>query len=100
MGTEIEEEIICFIIEFAQNFVLKMMEDPAERDSKFRECMYQDIEGQTKNNVKRVYPMRPYGFWTFERHNVQLYWDPQISNVPSRRDPYDEVFQHYIGTSK
>ena len=100
LGTEIEREIMGFIMEFAQNLVLKMMEDPAERDRKFRECIYQNIEAQRKNHAKRSHPMRPYGFWTFERHNAQLYWDPQISNVPGRRDPYDEVLQHYIGTSK
>ncbi|MQM10922.1 hypothetical protein Taro_043821 [Colocasia esculenta] len=32
-----------------------------------------------------------YGFWTFDRFNAQLCWDAQISQVPSRRDPYDDI---------
>ncbi|GAB2235480.1 hypothetical protein Drorol1_Dr00025905 [Drosera rotundifolia] len=36
-------------------------------------------------------PLRPHGFWTFERHNFQLVWGAPISNVTGRRDPYDEL---------
>ncbi|KAE9587823.1 hypothetical protein Lal_00022027 [Lupinus albus] len=88
-----------FIMEFAENLVLKMMEDPKKRDEKCRELVYQGFYGAKRNKEKRVFPMRPYGFWTFERHNSQLAWDAQISNVPGRRDPYDEVLQYYT-TSK
>ncbi|KAF4404775.1 hypothetical protein G4B88_006161 [Cannabis sativa] len=82
-----------FIMEFAENLVLKLMEDPKERDRKFREHVYavKDRCGKTKEMWS--YPLRPYGFWTFERHNAQLRWDAQISQVPGRRDPYDDVLQ-------
>ncbi|OIW18021.1 hypothetical protein TanjilG_07605 [Lupinus angustifolius] len=55
-----------FIMEFAESLVLKMMEDPKERDRRFREHVY-------------------------KRHNSQLNWDAQISQVLGRRDPYDDV---------
>ncbi|KAM6544493.1 hypothetical protein CsatB_025229 [Cannabis sativa] len=82
-----------FIMEFAENLALKLMEDPKERDRKFREHVYavKDRCGKTKEMWS--YPLRPYGFWTFERHNAQLRWDAQISQVPGRRDPYDDVLQ-------
>ncbi|CAL0328016.1 unnamed protein product [Lupinus luteus] len=86
---------MAFIMEFAENLILKIMEDPKERDQKFRKYLYEAQDGGRKNLEKRSFPMRPYGFWTFERHNSQIAWDAQISNVAGRRDPYDEVLQHY-----
>ncbi|KAE9587822.1 hypothetical protein Lal_00022006 [Lupinus albus] len=85
-----------FIMEFGENLVLRMMEDPKERDRKFREVVYQGFDGARRNMEKRVHPMRPYGFWTFERHNSQIAWDAQINNVLGRRDPYDEILQYYL----
>ncbi|XP_019232066.1 PREDICTED: uncharacterized protein LOC109212831 isoform X5 [Nicotiana attenuata] len=82
-----------FIMEFAENLILRLMEDPVERDRKFREHVYATKERTKKTLEMWSYPMRPYGFWTFDRHNAQLFWDPQISQVPGRRDPYDDLLQ-------
>ncbi|MBA0648780.1 hypothetical protein Goklo_016428 [Gossypium klotzschianum] len=82
-----------FIMEFAENLVLRLMEDPKERDRKFREHVYSMKDRCAKTKEMWSYPLRPYGFWTFERHNAQLRWDPQISQVPGRRDPYDDLLQ-------
>ncbi|XP_019058340.1 PREDICTED: uncharacterized protein LOC104807564 [Tarenaya hassleriana] len=82
-----------FIMEFAENLVLRMMEDPKERDRKAREHIYQMHDRCKKIKEMWELPIRPYGFWTFERHNAQLRWDPQISQAPGRRDPYDDLLQ-------
>ncbi|KAG5015291.1 hypothetical protein JHK85_021427 [Glycine max] len=84
-----------FIMEFAENLVLKLMEDPKERDRRFREHVYRVKDRCEKTKEMWSYPMRPYGFWTFERHNSQLAWDAQISQVAGRRDPYDDILQHF-----
>ncbi|XP_058192830.1 uncharacterized protein LOC131310051 [Rhododendron vialii] len=82
-----------FIMEFAENLILRMMEDPRERDRKFREHLYTLKDRCKKTKEMWSLPLRPYGFWTFDRHNAQLFWDPQISQVPGRRDPYDDLLQ-------
>lgn len=98
-GSGIEVEM-KFLMEFAENMILRLMEDPKERDRKFRERLYERKDRCRKTKEMWSYPLRPYGFWTFERHNSQLRWDPQISQVPGRRDPYDDLLQHsYDATS-
>ncbi|MED6186123.1 hypothetical protein PIB30_063801 [Stylosanthes scabra] len=86
-----------FIMEFAQHLVLKMMEDLEQRDRKFREHVYAVKDRCAKTKQMWSLPMRPYGFWTFHRHNSQLAWDAQIANVPGRMDPYDELLPHFLG---
>ncbi|PWA42517.1 hypothetical protein CTI12_AA543820 [Artemisia annua] len=78
---------MSFIMEFAENLILRMMEDPVERDRKFREHVYHMKERCTKTKEMWGYPIRPYGFWTFDRHNAQ------INQVEGRRDPYDDLLQ-------
>ncbi|XP_006300568.2 uncharacterized protein LOC17896587 [Capsella rubella] len=82
-----------FIMEFAEDLVLRLMENPEERDRKAREHIYEMHERCKKIKEMWALPIRPYGFWTFERHNAQLRWDPQISQVAGRRDPYDDLLQ-------
>ncbi|XP_022775656.1 uncharacterized protein LOC111317489 [Durio zibethinus] len=90
-----------FIMEFAENLVLRMMEDPKERDKKFRERLYMRKDRCQKTKEMWSYPLRPYGFWTFERHNSQLFRDAQISQAPGRRDPYDDLLEDsYASSSK
>ena len=89
-----------FIMEFAENLVLRLMEDPKERDRKFRERVYAVKDRCEKTKEMWSYPLRPYGFWTFERHNAQLAWDAKISQVPGRRDPYDDLLQDSYGFPK
>ncbi|KAL2343459.1 hypothetical protein Fmac_004744 [Flemingia macrophylla] len=91
---------MSFIMEFAENLILRMMEDPKERDRRFREQVYAAKSMSEKTKEMHTYPMRPYGFWTFERHNSQLAWDAQISQVAGRRDPYDDLLQHYTTPPK
>ncbi|CAA0838797.1 Unknown protein [Striga hermonthica] len=88
-----------FIMEFAENLVLRLMEDPTERDRRFREHLYKLKENGKKAKEYWSLPLRPYGFWTFERHNAQIFWDAQISQVPGRRDPYDDLLQDYTSAS-
>ena len=87
-------------MEFAENLILKLMEDPKERDRKFREHVYGVKSGCAKAKERWALPMRPYGFWTFERHNSQLAWDAQISQAAGRRDPYDDLLRHYPSPPK
>ncbi|KAG2391699.1 uncharacterized protein HKW66_Vig0125400 [Vigna angularis] len=89
-----------FIMEFTENLELKLVEDPKERDRRFREHVYRVKDRCEKTKEMWSYRMQPYGFWTFERHNSQLTWDAQISQVPGRRDPYDDLIQHYSAPPK
>ncbi|KAL0357766.1 UNVERIFIED_CONTAM: hypothetical protein Scaly_1462300 [Sesamum calycinum] len=88
-----------FIMEFAENLILRLMEDPKERDRKFREHLYALKDKCQKTKEMWSLPLRPYGFWTFERHNAQIFWDSQISQVQGRRDPYDDLLQEHTGAS-
>ncbi|XLT89164.1 hypothetical protein HN873_010917, partial [Arachis hypogaea] len=87
-----------FIMEFAKHLILKMMEDPEQRDRKFREHVYAVKERCAKTKEMWSIPTRPYGFWTFDRHNSQLAWDAQIAKVPGRMEPYEELLPYFLGT--
>ncbi|XP_008796640.1 uncharacterized protein LOC103712042 [Phoenix dactylifera] len=80
-----------FVMEFAENLILRLMEDPKKRDEKQREHIYAMREQCDKTKANWNLPIRPYGFWTFDRFNAQLFRDAQISQVPGRRDPYDDL---------
>ncbi|KAG8062225.1 hypothetical protein GUJ93_ZPchr0003g18682 [Zizania palustris] len=66
-----------FIMEFAENLILRMMEDPEKRDSAQREHVYRMKERCERTKAAWSLPLRPYGFWTFDRFNSQLSWDPR-----------------------
>ncbi|KAF5939936.1 hypothetical protein HYC85_021103 [Camellia sinensis] len=91
--------VMGFVMEFAENLILRLMEDPKERDRKFREHLYTMKDRCNKTKEMWSLPLRPYGFWNFDRHNAQLFWDPQISQAPGRRDPYDDLLQDAYGGS-
>ncbi|XVF56835.1 hypothetical protein PTKIN_Ptkin06aG0152000 [Pterospermum kingtungense] len=57
-----------FIMEFAENLVLRLVEDLKERDRKFREHLY-DLKDQCQK-TKEMWPLRRYGFWTFQCYNA------------------------------
>ena len=71
--------------------ILNLMEDPSERDKKFRQHIYETRARCEKAKENWALPLRPYGFWTFDRHNSQIFWDAKISQVRGRRDPYDDL---------
>ncbi|XP_020096091.1 uncharacterized protein LOC109715478 [Ananas comosus] len=83
-----------FVMEFAENLILRMMEDPKKRDEAQREHIYAMQERCERTKAHWSLPLRPYGFWTFDRFNSQLFWDAQISHAPGRRDPYDDLLLH------
>ncbi|KAF5191080.1 Nadh-ubiquinone oxidoreductase [Thalictrum thalictroides] len=89
----LDRDKMGFIMEFAENLILRIMENPAERDRKSRERVYAAKDQCKKTKDIWSLPIRPYGFWTFERHNSQLAWDAQISQVEGRRDPYDDLLE-------
>ncbi|WJX76969.1 hypothetical protein P8452_60323 [Trifolium repens] len=60
------------------------MEGRKERDHRFGEHVYKTKDRCAKTKEMWIYPMRPYGFWTSERHNSQLAWDAQISQAAVR----------------
>ncbi|KAM0904715.1 hypothetical protein ACQ4PT_017842 [Festuca glaucescens] len=86
-----------FIMEFAENLILRLMEDPDQRDEAQRAHVYRMKERCERTKAAWALPLRPYGFWTFERFNSQLAWDPQISQAAGRRDPYDDLLTRHAG---
>ncbi|KAK3040864.1 hypothetical protein RJ639_029208 [Escallonia herrerae] len=91
-----------FIMEFAENLILRMMEDPKERDRKFREHLYTMKDRCKKTKEMWALPIRPYGFWTFDRHNAQIFWDAQISQLEActgLQAPLMEAYTGFNGSS-
>ncbi|KQK13745.1 uncharacterized protein LOC100820864 [Brachypodium distachyon] len=88
-----------FIMEFAENLILRLMEDPDKRDEAQREHVYRMKERCERTKAAWALPLRPYGFWTFDRFNSQLSWDPQISQAAGRRDPYDDLLHRHSSPS-
>lgn len=88
-----------FIMEFAENLILRLMEDPDQRDEAQRAHVYRMKERCERTKAAWALPLRPYGFWTFDRFNSQLAWDPQISQAAGRRDPYDDLIARHAGPS-
>uniref|UniRef100_A0ACD5X306 Uncharacterized protein n=2 Tax=Avena sativa TaxID=4498 RepID=A0ACD5X306_AVESA len=86
-----------FIMEFAENLILRMMEDPDQRDEAQRAHVYRMKERCERTKAAWALPLRPYGFWTFERFNSQLTGDAQISQAAGRRDPYDDLIARHAG---
>ena len=84
-----------FIMEFAENLILRLMEDPDKRDEAQRAHVYRMKEACERTKAAWALPLRPYGFWTFERFNSQLTWDAQISQAAGRRDPYDDLLTRH-----
>jgi hypothetical protein len=84
-----------FVMEFAENLILRLMEDPDRRDEAQREHVYRMKERCERTKAAWSLPLRPYGFWTFDRFNSQLSWDPQISQAAGRRDPYDDLITRH-----
>lgn len=87
-----------FIMEFAENMILRMMEDPDKRDQVRREHVYRMKERCERTKAAWSLPLRPYGFWTFERFNSQLASDAKISQAVGRRDPYDDLITRHSGS--
>ncbi|KAL0447255.1 UNVERIFIED_CONTAM: hypothetical protein Slati_1853400 [Sesamum latifolium] len=54
--------------------ILRLMEDedPRERGREFREHLYLLKDRCKKTKQMWSLSLRPYGFWTFERHNAQM----------------------------
>ncbi|XP_074563722.1 uncharacterized protein LOC141820332 [Curcuma longa] len=83
-----------FVMEFAENLILRMMEDPKKRDETQRQRLYAVAEQCEKVKAYWALPLRPFGHWNFEHFNSQLRWDAHISQVPGRRDPYDDLLAY------
>jgi hypothetical protein len=71
---------------------------PDRRDQSQREHVYRMKERCERTKAAWSLPLRPYGFWSFDRFNSQLSWDPQISQAAGRRDPYDDVITRHSTT--
>ncbi|KAL6987323.1 hypothetical protein U1Q18_013071 [Sarracenia purpurea var. burkii] len=48
-------------------------------------CCRLVLDQSNKTKEMWSYPLRPRGFWPFDRHNAQLFWDPHISQIYSWR---------------
>ncbi|XP_057854338.1 uncharacterized protein LOC131064255 [Cryptomeria japonica] len=80
-----------FIMEFAEQLIRNSMEDPKQRERKRREHLYAVKQRCIERIEETKLPLRPYGFWTMEKHTLRLNWDKQMSNARGRTDPYDNI---------
>ncbi|KAI5013249.1 hypothetical protein ZWY2020_028203 [Hordeum vulgare] len=74
-------------MEFAENLILRLMEDPEQRDEAQRAHVYRMKERCERTKAAWALPLRPYGFWTFDRFNSQLSWDPRSARQPAAATP-------------
>ncbi|CAM6120830.1 unnamed protein product [Calypogeia fissa] len=87
---------MAFVMEFMENWIRRSMEDPEERDRKWREHVY-----STKAKCEQVkeawaQPVKPYGSWNSDKNNHKFLMDLKLGRVPGRTDP---VEQAYIGST-
>ncbi|KAJ7564609.1 hypothetical protein O6H91_02G025400 [Diphasiastrum complanatum] len=82
---------MAFILEFAEHWIRRSMEDPEERDMKFRKHLQDTAEKCERNKRMWQQPVKPFGYWNTDKHNHKFLMDIKLTHLPGRTDPYDDV---------
>jgi hypothetical protein len=80
-----------FLMEFAEHWIRRSMEDPDERDTKFRKHAQRTKEQAGKLKTAWANPVKPYGSWNTDKNNHKFLQDLTLSRMPGRKDPYEDV---------
>lgn len=85
---------MAFIMEFAENWIRRSMEDPEERDRKFREHV-QTMKAKC-DRLKETWaqPTKPYGSWNTDKNNHKFLMDLRLGRVSGRTDPVEQAALH------
>jgi hypothetical protein len=79
------------MMEFAEHWIRRSMEDPDERDEKFRKHVQTTKAQCEKLKEAWAAPVKPYGSWTTDKNNHKFLQNLTLSRLPGRNDPYDEI---------
>jgi len=82
---------MAFVLEFAENLIRRAMEDPDERDAKFRKHLQTTKAEAEKIKLHWANPVKPFGYWNLDRNNHKFLMDLTLSRLPGRSSPYDEI---------
>lgn len=80
-----------FVIEFAREWIKRSMEDPEERDRKFREHVATVKAAAEKMKAVWGLPVKAMASWNSDKNNAKYLLDLKLSRLPGRMDPYEEV---------
>lgn len=78
-------------MEFVEHWIRRSMEDPDERDAKFRKHVQYTKEQSEKLKASWAQPVKPYGSWNTDKNNAKFLQDLKLSRMPGRSDPYEEL---------
>ena len=86
-----EHSAMGFLMEFVEHWIRRSMEDPDERDAKFRKHV-QETKAQCET-LKATWasPVKPYGSWNTDKNNAKFLQDLKLSGLAGRKDPYEEI---------
>ncbi|GBG71231.1 hypothetical protein CBR_g8533 [Chara braunii] len=84
---------MSFILEFAEALIRQGMEDPEERDKKFREHIYEMKDKCEKTKEQWRQPVKPFGYWNLDKNNHKFLLDLKLSSLSGRRGTYDQFDQ-------
>lgn len=82
---------MAFIMEFAENWIRRSMEDPEERDRKFREHVQTTKAKCEVLKEQWAQPVKQYGSWNSDKNNHKFLMDLRMGRVPGRTDPIVET---------
>jgi len=80
-----------FLMEFVEHWIRRSMEDPDERDAKFRQHVQATKEKCDKLKATWANPVKPYGSWNTDKNNHKFLQDLTLSRMPGRKDPYEDL---------
>jgi hypothetical protein len=82
---------MAFVLDFAENLIRRAMEDPDERDAKFRKHVQLTKAEAEKMKLHWANPVKPFGYWNLDKNNHKFLMDLTLSRLPGRSSPYDEI---------
>jgi hypothetical protein len=80
-----------FLMEFVEHWIRRSMEDPDERDAKFRKHVQETKAQCEKLKATWASPVKPYGSWNTDKNNAKFLQDLKLSGLAGRKDPYEEI---------
>ncbi|KAG0590134.1 hypothetical protein M758_1G073000 [Ceratodon purpureus] len=80
-----------FLMEFAEHWIRRSMQNPDERDAIWRKHVQETKEQAEKLKESWAQPVKPYGSWNTDKNNAKFLQDLKLSRLPGRTDPYEEL---------
>ena len=78
-------------MEFAEHWIRRLMENPDERDARFRKHVQETKAQSEKLKATWANPVKPFGSWNSDKNNAKFLQDLTLVSMPGRSDPYHEI---------